>query len=79
MKLLWKRFQQLGADKSGQLDRAVFSDSDIYSDIFCTQVNISRGWHSRILCILIFVRSQNLDRKFFIAALHQSDDCGHFH
>ena len=38
-KLLWKRFQQLGPDKSGHVDKAVFSKSEVYSNIFCKQVS----------------------------------------
>ena len=28
-----------------------------------------RGWHLRMLCTLIFVRGQNLDRKFFYCCI----------
>ena len=38
VRLLWKRFQQLGPDKSGHVDKTVFSDSPVYSNIFCKQV-----------------------------------------
>lgn len=39
VELLWERFQQLGPDKSGHVDRTVFSNNELYSNIFCKQVN----------------------------------------
>ena len=39
VKLLWKQFQRLGPDKSGHVNKAVFSESEVYSNIFCKQVS----------------------------------------
>ena len=53
VRLLWKRFQQLGPDKSGHVDKAVFSESEIYSNIFCKQVNAMYVLiHSAFKCIV---------------------------
>ena len=33
------------------------------------RLTIPRGWHWRMLCTSIFVRGQNLDRKFFYCCI----------